>query len=61
MRKHVAGLKILVFSISLLPLFWLSYALISDQLGANPIEAITRDTGVWALRFIMVTLFISPF
>ncbi len=60
MRKHVAGLKMLVFSISLLPLFWLSYALISDQLGANPIEAITRDTGVWALRFIMVTLFISP-
>lgn len=60
MNKRIARLKGLVFGVSLLPLFWLVYALLSDQLGANPIEAITRDTGLWALRFIMLTLLISP-
>ena len=60
MQKYITSLKRLVFIISLLPLSWLIYALLTDQLGANPIEAVTRDTGVWALRFIMVTLLISP-
>ena len=48
MQKHITSLKRLVFIISLLPLSWLIYALLTDQLGANPIEAVTRDTGVWA-------------
>jgi sulfoxide reductase heme-binding subunit YedZ len=60
MGKHISRAKWLVFCVSLLPLFWLVYALLNDQLGANPIEAVTRDTGVWALRFIMLTLVISP-
>lgn len=60
MAKMITKLKGLVFGICLLPLIWLSYALLTDQLGANPIEAITRETGVWALRFIIVTLLISP-
>jgi len=60
MNRRIARLKGLIFGVSLLPLFWLVYALLTDQLGANPIEAITRDTGVWALRFIMLTLLISP-
>jgi len=60
MKKHITSLKGLVFIVSLLPLSWLIYALLTDQLGANPIEAVTRDTGLWALRFIMVTLLISP-
>ncbi len=60
MAKMITKLKGLVFGICLLPIIWLSYALLTDQLGANPIEAITRETGVWALRFIIVTLLISP-
>lgn len=60
MVKHISRLKWLVFSVSLLPLLWLVYALLTDQLGANPIEAVTRDSGLWALRFIMLTLLISP-
>ncbi|ODN67542.1 protein-methionine-sulfoxide reductase heme-binding subunit MsrQ [Methylophaga muralis] len=60
MGKHISRAKWLVFCVCLLPLFWLVYALLNDQLGANPIEAVTRDTGLWALRFIMLTLLISP-
>jgi len=53
-------LKATVFIASLLPAIWMVYALFTDQLGANPIEAITRDTGLWALRFLWLTLLITP-
>jgi len=52
--------KITLFIASLFPTFGLIYALLTNQLGANPIEAITRETGLWALRFLWLTLLISP-
>ncbi len=52
--------KTSVFIISLLPVSWLIYALFTHQLGANPIEAITRDLGDWAMRFLWLTLLITP-
>ncbi|EMR12686.1 hypothetical protein MPL1_08990 [Methylophaga lonarensis MPL] len=52
--------KPLVFSLALLPFCWLVYGLLTDQLGANPIETLTRETGLWALRFLLITLCISP-
>lgn len=54
------SLKPTVFIASLLPLAWLSYALLTNQLGVNPIEALTRDSGLWALRFLVLTLMITP-
>ena len=39
-----------------LNIFWF----FTDSLGANPIEAITRRTGDWALRILLITLSISP-
>jgi len=56
----MSKLKVFVFIASLLPFSWLVYALFTDQLGANPVEAITRETGFWALRFLWLTLLISP-
>ncbi len=56
----MSKLKITLFIASLVPVFWLVYALLTNQLGANPIEAITRDTGLWALRFLWFTLLITP-
>lgn len=52
--------KIGLFIFSLFPAAWLTVALLMDQLGANPIEAVTRETGLWALRFLWITLLISP-
>lgn len=52
--------KAIVFSVALLPFFGLLYGLLTEQLGANPIETLTRDTGLWALRFLLLTLCISP-
>jgi sulfoxide reductase heme-binding subunit YedZ len=43
----------------LAPLAYLIYSLYLD-LGANPVETITNFTGIWTLRFIMLTLAITP-
>jgi len=56
----MSKLKFTVFISSLVPFFWLAYALLTNQLGANPVEVITRDTGEWALRFLWLTLLITP-
>lgn len=52
--------KKLLFAVCLIPAIWLTFALFTDQLGANPIEAVTRQTGLWALRFLWITLLITP-
>ena len=52
--------KPLLFAASLGPLAWLSLGAWQGSLGANPIEAITRATGVWTLRFMLVTLAVTP-
>jgi methionine sulfoxide reductase heme-binding subunit len=53
-------LKPFVFVACLVPVFWLTYAAFTDALGANPIETITNETGVWTLRFLAVTLAVTP-
>jgi len=52
--------KPLLFVASLLPFLWLVYAAATDQLGANPAEALLRGTGDWALRFLCLTLAVTP-
>ena len=49
-----------LFILSLLPLVYLVVTVFADWLGANPIEALTRSLGDWALRFLLVTLAITP-
>lgn len=51
--------KPLVFVLALLPLLWLGWGAWQDDLGANPIEYITRSLGEWTLRFLLFTLLIS--
>ncbi|KKN53646.1 hypothetical protein LCGC14_0600330 [marine sediment metagenome] len=53
-------IKKLLFVVCLIPAIWLTFALFTDQLGANPVEAVTRQTGLWALRFLWLTLLITP-
>lgn len=53
-------IKPLVFIAALAPGVWLVVAALSDSLGANPIEAVTRSLGDWALRFLLLTLAITP-
>lgn len=59
MRKRRAS-KVVVFLLSLAPLFWLGWRAYNDRLTANPIEFVEHYTGDWTLRFIVFTLFITP-
>jgi sulfoxide reductase heme-binding subunit YedZ len=52
--------KPIVFGVALLPFFWLLYAAINNQLGANPAEALIRATGDWTLRFLCLVLAVTP-
>ncbi len=56
----IKTLKSLVFGAALLPLLFLIYGLLTDNLGANPIEKMEHLTGLWALIFLMLTLSITP-
>ncbi len=58
--KYFSQLKAALFIASLYPLLRLSWFAFSDQLGANPIELITRSLGTWTLVFLLITLTITP-
>lgn len=52
--------KPLLFLICLIPLARLIYLGVTDGLGANPIEFVTRSTGTWTLTGLMITLAVTP-
>lgn len=54
--------KFLVFTIALIPLAKLAAGAVyfPEWLGANPAEFITRTTGDWTLRFLLITLAVTP-
>jgi len=52
--------KTVVFTLCLVPISLLFYKLYIDDLGANPFEALTRQSGEWTLRFLLITLSLTP-
>jgi sulfoxide reductase heme-binding subunit YedZ len=50
----------LVFALCLAPFLWLVFRALTDRLSVNPIEDITLTTGIWALRFLVATIAITP-
>ena len=52
--------KPLVFVLCLLPFAWLFYSALTNQLGANPAEALIRSMGDWTLRFVCIVLAVTP-
>jgi methionine sulfoxide reductase heme-binding subunit len=53
-------LKPILFAAGLVPFAQLLYRYYSDDLGANPIDTITRFTGSWALLILLTSLAITP-
>lgn len=53
-------LKPIAFVAALGPAAYLAYGVFADALGANPIDAITDETGTWTLRFLVLTLLVTP-
>lgn len=66
----IRWIKVVIFLACLAPLAWLLWKFFGPTpgdmgtwgggLGANPIEAITHATGDWTLRFLLITLAITP-
>jgi sulfoxide reductase heme-binding subunit YedZ len=49
-----------IFLACLVPLGWLIFAVSRGRTSANPAEDIILTTGIWALRFLLLTLAITP-
>ena len=58
--------RVLIHILSVLPALWLFwqmslwYRFLPHDLSANPIEYITKFTGDWTIRFLLITLSVSP-
>ena len=52
--------KIVAFVAALLPALWIAYQAATDDLGARPITEAIHQAGDWALRFLLITLAITP-
>jgi len=50
----------LLFLLCLLPAAALVWSIAAGDLGANPLEEIRDSTGIWTLRFLLMTLAITP-
>jgi sulfoxide reductase heme-binding subunit YedZ len=60
MRNRIGWAKAAVFLAALWPIFSLIWRGFHEDLGANPIEFITHATGDWTIRFLCLTLAITP-
>lgn len=58
--KQFGIVKGILFALALLPFLRLFLFALTDRLGANPIEFITRNTGDWTLYFLCITLTVTP-
>lgn len=52
--------KPLLFALALGPLAWLLHGALTGGLGPNPAEALMRGSGDWVLRFLCLTLAVTP-
>jgi methionine sulfoxide reductase heme-binding subunit len=52
--------KIVAFAASILPALWIAYQAATDDLGARPVTEAIHQAGDWALRFLLITLAVTP-
>ena len=56
----VSWLKVVVFLLCLVPAIATAMAVVTGKSGPNPIEYITHATGQWGLRFLLISLTLTP-
>ena len=58
--KEIKFYKIVIFINSLVPLVLMAWDWYHGQLGANPVEFLTRTTGMLTLVFLLISLAVTP-
>jgi len=53
-------IKPILFTACLVPFIALVIGAVNNTLGTNPVETMTHETGEWTLRFLLLTLMITP-
>ena len=53
-------LKPSVFSVASMPLLLIFWTVVTNNLGPDPAKALALETGGWALRFLLLTLAMTP-
>lgn len=49
-----------LYALGLTPAAWTFYLAVMDQLGADPLKVLERSLGLWALKFLVLGLAITP-
>lgn len=49
-----------LYAVALLPAGWLFYQALTGQLGADPMRSLEQGLGLWALRYMLATLSVTP-
>ncbi|MGE0024592.1 MAG: protein-methionine-sulfoxide reductase heme-binding subunit MsrQ [Hyphomicrobium sp.] len=49
-----------LYALGLVPAVWTFTLAVTDQLGADPLKVLERSLGLWALRFLVLGLAITP-
>ena len=58
--NYFNGVRVVIHLAALLPASLLIYGALQASLGADPQEVILHTTGSWALKFLLLSLFITP-
>ena len=56
----VRPIKLGVFLFALIPFWYLLVKALQNELGPDPAQTLSVETGEWALRFLLLTLAITP-
>jgi sulfoxide reductase heme-binding subunit YedZ len=49
-----------IYWLGAMPAVWTFYLALADQLGADPMKTLERTLGLWALRFLIISLTVTP-
>ena len=52
--------RVLIFVLSLIPVIFILYKILANQLGADPAKTIVLFTGEWTIYFLFITLAVTP-
>ncbi|CAM5766326.1 protein-methionine-sulfoxide reductase heme-binding subunit MsrQ [Labrys miyagiensis] len=53
-------IRSMVYVVGMLPAAWLFYLAFTDRIGADPVAQLEWGLGLWGLRFLILTLSITP-